>query len=104
MKVHFERDFLRNSYKVFLITESVGGRQAFMRADDTVVTPDEGAKLNDDEILFCRLPYDAMQAFANELAAVGIKTDNDHKIAGVLEATKYHLEDMRTIAKVAKHE
>lgn len=30
----------------------------------------------------------------------GIKTENDHKIAGTLEATKFHLEDMRKLLKL----
>ena len=38
-----------------------------------------------------------MQAFAEELASHGIKTDNDHKIAGLLEAKNDHLEDMRKL-------
>ena len=40
-------------------------------------------------------------ALAEELDKKGIKTENDHRIAGTLEATKYHLEDMRKIAKVS---
>lgn len=43
------------------------------------------------------MPLSAAKAFADALAGMGIKTDNDHKIAGTLEATKHHLEDMRRI-------
>ena len=32
---------------------------------------------------------------AKALDNTGVKTDNDHKIQGLMEATKYHLEDMR---------
>lgn len=53
-----------------------------------------------------KLPHDlAVQLFhalAEALDKQGIKTDNDHKIAGILEATRYHLEDMRLIAGVKK--
>ena len=37
------------------------------------------------------------KAFAEALDEQGIKTENDFKIQGLLEATKYHLEDMRKI-------
>ena len=39
-----------------------------------------------------------LKAMAEALDKQGIKTENDFKIAGLLEATKYHLEDMRKIA------
>lgn len=42
-----------------------------------------------------------MKAMAEELDKKGIKTDSDAKIAGTLEATRYHLEDLRTLMKIA---
>ncbi len=36
-------------------------------------------------------------ALAEALDKSGVKTDKDAKIAGTLEATKYHLEDLRKI-------
>lgn len=38
-----------------------------------------------------------LQGLAEALDKRGIKTDKDAKIQGLLEATKYHLEDMRKI-------
>lgn len=38
-----------------------------------------------------------LAAFAKELDNKGIKTENDHKIIGTLEATRIHLEDMRRL-------
>ena len=43
---------------------------------------------------------DFLQALAEALDQQGIKTDKDAKIAGTLEATKYHLEDMRKLLKL----
>lgn len=43
-----------------------------------------------------------LKAMAEELNEQGVKTDNDHKIIGTLEATKYHLEDMRMLMKLRK--
>ncbi len=40
------------------------------------------------------------RSLAEAMDKQGIKTENDHKIAGILEATKYHLEDLRKIAKL----
>lgn len=43
-----------------------------------------------------------LQALAEALDKNGIKTDKDAKIQGTLEATKYHLEDMRSLLKLNK--
>ena len=40
---------------------------------------------------------DFLKALADELDSKGVKTDSDAKIAGTLEATRSHLQDMRTI-------
>lgn len=44
------------------------------------------------------LAHELFVALAEALDKKGIKTENDYKIAGTLEATKYHLEDMRKLA------
>jgi len=38
-----------------------------------------------------------LKALAEALDKEGIKTENDFKIQGLLEANKYHLEDMRKL-------
>lgn len=43
-----------------------------------------------------------LQSLAEELDELKIKTDKDAKIQGTLEATKYHLEDMRSLLKLKK--
>lgn len=50
-----------------------------------------------------------LQVIADAISKRGIKDQNDHKNEGLLEATKYHLEDMRRIAfepplEVVRHE
>lgn len=42
------------------------------------------------------------KSFAEVLDKQGVKTDNDAKIQGTLDATKYHLEDLRTLLKIKK--
>jgi exopolysaccharide biosynthesis protein len=39
-----------------------------------------------------------LQAIADAISQRGVKSQSDHKNEGLLEATKYHLEDMRRIA------
>jgi hypothetical protein len=40
---------------------------------------------------------DFLRAMAEALDKRGIKVENEHKVHGQLEATKYHLEDSRTL-------
>ena len=40
------------------------------------------------------------ESLAEALDSKGIKTDKDAKIQGTLEATKYHLEDMRKLLRI----
>lgn len=41
-----------------------------------------------------------LQVLAEALARHGVKTDKDAKIEGTLQATRYHLEDMREMLKL----
>jgi len=41
-----------------------------------------------------------LKKFAEAIDEQGIKTDMDAKIEGTLEATKYHLEDLRKLLKL----
>ena len=47
--------------------------------------------------------YDAqelLKEMAEELDKQGVKTENDFKIQGLLEATKFHLSDLRHLLKL----
>jgi len=100
MQVRFERDWLRSDVRVYLFEDGNRLRTFYAKGGEIAVTVEEGKQMQDDEILFARIPEQALRSFAEALSEYGIKTDNDHKIAGTLEATKYHLEDMRKISKV----
>ena len=43
---------------------------------------------------------DFLRGLAEVLDGQDIKTDKDEKIAGTLEATRYHLEDLRWLEKI----
>lgn len=47
-----------------------------------------------------------LKAMAEAIDEYGLKTDSDAKIAGIMEAQKYHLEDLRSMLnlKGEKHE
>ena len=45
---------------------------------------------------------EVLKGLAEALDNEGIKTDNDFKIQGLLEATKLHLNDMRRLLKLEK--
>ena len=49
-----------------------------------------------------RFSNEFMQAIVEAFTARGIKTENDHKIQGKLDATLYHLEDLRSLLKLKK--
>ena len=48
-----------------------------------------------------KIPHHFTDSFlislCKELDGKGIKTENHHKLEGILESTKYHLEDMRKL-------
>jgi hypothetical protein len=47
-----------------------------------------------------RLPAGVLEALMAGLQEHGIKPPGEHKIAGLYEATKYHLEDLRGLLKL----
>lgn len=45
-----------------------------------------------------RIPSDAVPLLFQALSEMGLRTDRDAKLEGTLEATRYHLKDMRALA------
>lgn len=83
---------------LYLYRQTYKGEQEFLLKDGrTITVPSEGVR-SDKDISFAVLQQDQLQSIAEAFSNFGIKTSNDHKIEGTLEATKYHLEDMRQIA------
>lgn len=60
-----------------------------------LVKPGETIK---DDLYFAMLEPEQLQAIAEAFANKGVKAGDTHRLEGLLEATKYHLEDMRRIA------
>lgn len=75
------------------------GRMAVAKKVELVFEEVDEAAMTDPTIQLSPFWGESLlQAFAEALDEKGVKTDKDAKIEGTLEATRYHLEDMRTIA------
>lgn len=99
LKVSIRQVPYRSNVSIVIWEEREGKRYAMKPVELVEYEIQEGV-YEDDATL--KLPRSLLQAFANALAEEGIKTDNDHKIQGTLEATKYHLSDLRTLLKLQK--
>lgn len=94
-------DMLTGLFKVYMMRRELNTK-IFMTHNNTMESITEGAEINKDDLYFAEMSLDQLRSFSNSLAELGIKTTNDHKNEGLLEATKYHLEDLRTLLKLKK--
>lgn len=91
------RDF-GNSKNIYIVDRSVFGKRRVVKPMKIEwVEVEEGAEVPPSLSLGDELSLAFMPAMAEALAQDGIKTENDFKIAGLLEAKNYHLEDMRKL-------
>lgn len=81
--------------RIYLIRSLPEGR-SLLTHDGTIKGFKKGGQPSNDDY-FAEMDDEQLQAFADALANHGVKTVNDHHNAGLLEATKAHLEDMRTL-------
>jgi len=61
---------------------------------------EEGADYKPTIIIPRHYSQEFLKNLAEELDYKGVKTDNDAKIKGTLDATKFHLEDLRKLLKL----
>lgn len=81
---------------LYLYMDTPQGRQVLTQ-DGILVTLKEG-ETNTKDLAFATFKdEEALHALASALAAFGVKTDDDHKIQGLLTAQSKHLEDMRAL-------
>lgn len=96
-KVHIEQHPMGLFYKVFLYRVTTAGIVHYFIDGDTVKTE----MVKEGTIEFPKptltVPGEFLQPFADALANGGVKTHNDHKNEGLLEATREHLADMRSL-------
>ena len=75
---------------------------AVLNHEGTVKRVKEGETTDSNDYFALFESKEQMNAIAQAFSSFGVKTMNDHKNEGLLEATKYHLEDMRRLALKGK--
>lgn len=93
-RLEYRIDWL--GYVLYLYRNTPAGRE-FLTEKGTIKTIKPGTALNKTDVYFCRFEDDQVQAIADAFAEQGVKTKNDHKNEGLLEATRDHLADMRRL-------
>ncbi len=94
-EVHIVSSPWSRSNRIYLVKNDNHGGLALL-ANGILKRLTEGESSEKD--YFAEMTDEQLQAFADALADKGIKTVKDSKNEGLLEATRYHLEDMRKIA------
>ena len=85
-------------YNVFVFADQ-GGKRVILDGDG--ITTKDYVMGEDVKPTFF-LPQDLTKPLADALAEMGVKTDSDAKLTGTVEATRYHLEDLRKMLKLKK--
>lgn len=80
------------------------GATEFLQAEGTVKTRKESEAADARDLAFAFLEGEQLQAIADAFSNFGIKTPNDHKVAGFLEAKDAHLQDMRALVFKGKQQ
>ncbi len=97
IKVYIAADMPYNGLNIY-IGKEVGDK--FLLAENIPLNFKERKPGEAYDATF-KLPFEIagpfLEAMAEALSNHGIKTDNDHKIQGKLEAVKEHLADMRDL-------
>lgn len=102
-KVRIERSIYNEGLKFYVLRYVP--HLELLQPDGSLLRISEGVTTDSIKPTFILSGVDGkamMFALAEALEDEGIKTSNDFKAQGLLEATKYHLEDMRTLLKLKK--
>lgn len=106
MDVFVEKDFAGQKVKIF-VREQRGHQDAFYSVNEDGGLTGTTVDRNSPEIQpikpFLELPYmffkHLVKAMVEQTDKEGLKTENESKLEGKLEATSLHLKDMQDIAK-----
>ncbi len=105
LEVHIERTPL-GTLEIYFIDRR-GGRLRVAQPVNLIfeeMQPGEAPKHGPTLRLYDDWGEELLQAFAESLDKRNIKTDKDAKIEGTLEATRFHLEDLRRLLKLRPKE
>ena len=101
-RVVVREDWSRDGYKnIWILKDSLGsgGKRFVVRPlSDFILEELEEGVLSPKPTM--SIPGALAQAFVDGLIGEGIVPDREAKTAGLLEATKYHLEDLRNLLKL----
>jgi hypothetical protein len=105
VKVHIDtEEFGTGTIRIYLYDRLPDGKTVVLEGQELLnkrVAP-EGEAIKPALTLPWMIGQDILKALAEALDQHGVKTDSDAKIAGTLEATRYHLEDLRRLLKMGK--
>ena len=100
IRVIMQRDFTRDGVAVFIVNESVDGQISLAQPVDlTFVKTEHGVVWPEPTLFFgeFRQGHDFLSSMATELIRLGFAPDALKDSKSELTATKYHLEDMRSL-------
>ena len=97
IKVYIRREFYGRGIEIAFFIEREGKRYIAKPIELEFIEYDGAAKAEPTLVLDRFLAPKFLKALAEALDKEGVKTENDYKLQGILEATKKHLEDMRRL-------
>lgn len=104
VEVRFNRSVWNDALEIYLIERREDGRIAVglpAKLEFKMLTESDMGSIQEPTFKLNGFWGKAfLQAFADALDKDGIKTDKDAKIEGTLTATRYHLEDLRSLLKL----
>ena len=97
MKVKIRRDIYGDGIGIVFYYKQNGKAYSATPVSLDFKEVDEGADIDPTIRLGSEIARDFLDAMANELDRHGVKTENDFKVQGLLEAKEKHLQDMRKL-------
>ena len=102
MKVKIYNDPVRHRLNIVFYEKTDGVRYVAKPVELVMETQEPGVAVEPTLCIDGQIADEFLAALAEELDNKGIKTDKDAKIAGTLEATRFHLSDLRNLLKLPK--
>jgi len=100
IKVKIYKSIATNAIELFIYEERNGKRYVAKPVKLVFEEWKEGEIIKPTLIFYHFVGEEFLKSLAEALDEKGIKTEQDAKIAGTLEATRYHLEDLRKLLKL----
>ncbi len=103
LQIRSEMSLMDNAFKMIFGREDDNGKIHVYNFHTGVVREIHPGEMIPEEFIFS-VPWwladEFKMAMSNMLAEKGVRPDKDAKIEGTLEATRFHLEDLRSLLKL----